>query len=426
MKLHIENFAKISVADIMFDGLTVIAGVNNTGKSTVGKVLYSFFRALSQMPKRVRRDRIDTIERAFFRITDFFPSSDQAQQLLDGNVSVDAVYEQLLQSEKDDFQPSLFPNQHRAKLSEFAKEDIHKTINDVRKTDDVAIARKLAYQVLDCVFHKQTIPLRDVDGEAILQLIVHGELNEMRFGKKGSHISHGTPLVKKVRYIANPDVLSLLNVRDISTNRAYTRAFEKYTLELAQELVEESGMSATEKEVVQTRLGKVFSLLDNEIKGNLTLDDEKNLALLEEGNDRPTKVENLSMGMKFFVLLKCMLLHGALQEKDVLILDEPENHLHPEWQVLYAEILVRLQKAFDLTLLVTSHSQFFVNALQRLAISEDIMDKTHFYFSKHDEKHPGFCTFEDVTDSTSTIFRSFNAAYGQLSRISKEFSGDDF
>ena len=33
MKLHIENFAKISSADIEFDGLTVIAGKNNTGKT---------------------------------------------------------------------------------------------------------------------------------------------------------------------------------------------------------------------------------------------------------------------------------------------------------------------------------------------------------------------------------------------------------
>lgn len=45
MKLRIENFAKISHADIEFDGLTVLAGANNTGKSTVGKILYSFYRS---------------------------------------------------------------------------------------------------------------------------------------------------------------------------------------------------------------------------------------------------------------------------------------------------------------------------------------------------------------------------------------------
>ncbi len=37
MKLYINNFAKIRNADVTVDGITVIAGENNTGKSTIGK-----------------------------------------------------------------------------------------------------------------------------------------------------------------------------------------------------------------------------------------------------------------------------------------------------------------------------------------------------------------------------------------------------
>ena len=40
MKLHIENLAKIGVANINLDGITVIVGDNNTGKSTIGKALW--------------------------------------------------------------------------------------------------------------------------------------------------------------------------------------------------------------------------------------------------------------------------------------------------------------------------------------------------------------------------------------------------
>ena len=43
MKLRIQNFAKIKEADIILDGITVIAGNNNTGKSTVGKILDSMY-----------------------------------------------------------------------------------------------------------------------------------------------------------------------------------------------------------------------------------------------------------------------------------------------------------------------------------------------------------------------------------------------
>ena len=39
MRLKIRNFAKILQADIEIDGITIIAGNNNIGKSTIGKIL---------------------------------------------------------------------------------------------------------------------------------------------------------------------------------------------------------------------------------------------------------------------------------------------------------------------------------------------------------------------------------------------------
>ena len=82
MKLPINNFAKISHAEIEFDGLTVIAGNNNTGKSTAGKILYAIFRALSQLERRVERDRIKTIVKAFNRIPGVLLSEEVAKRLL--------------------------------------------------------------------------------------------------------------------------------------------------------------------------------------------------------------------------------------------------------------------------------------------------------------------------------------------------------
>ena len=62
MKLSINNFAKIKQADIIIDGITVIAGENNTGKSTVGKVLFSLFNALSNVEEKIRDERLKEIE----------------------------------------------------------------------------------------------------------------------------------------------------------------------------------------------------------------------------------------------------------------------------------------------------------------------------------------------------------------------------
>lgn len=45
MELNIKNFSKIKEANIIINGITVIAGENNTGKSTIGKILFSSFNS---------------------------------------------------------------------------------------------------------------------------------------------------------------------------------------------------------------------------------------------------------------------------------------------------------------------------------------------------------------------------------------------
>lgn len=63
MRLNIKNFAKIKDADIIIDGITVIAGENNTGKSTVGKVLFSLFNSLQDIDNKILDDRAAAIRK---------------------------------------------------------------------------------------------------------------------------------------------------------------------------------------------------------------------------------------------------------------------------------------------------------------------------------------------------------------------------
>ena len=132
----------------------------------------------------------------------------------------------------------------------------------------------------------------------------------------------------------------------------------------------------------------------------------------------PTRVENLSMGMKALVLLKTILERQILDKKDVLILDEPEIHLHPEWQVIYAKVIVLLQQAYDLTILLTSHSPVFINAIQRYAVEAGITDKTNFYLSEEDALKPGFCTARHLDANTGPIYKGFNKSKSMLEKLS--------
>ena len=57
MRLKISNFAKIEKADIKIDGITVICGDNDTGKSTIGKILFSIFSSNYNSAKRIRGEK---------------------------------------------------------------------------------------------------------------------------------------------------------------------------------------------------------------------------------------------------------------------------------------------------------------------------------------------------------------------------------
>ena len=63
MKLKLENVGKISSANIDLNGITVIAGENNTGKSTIGKMLFCVFHAFYKIEEQVREERIKSISR---------------------------------------------------------------------------------------------------------------------------------------------------------------------------------------------------------------------------------------------------------------------------------------------------------------------------------------------------------------------------
>lgn len=55
MRLELENVGKISSANIKLDGITVIAGENNTGKSTIGKMLFAYLVRFIELKNKLRK-----------------------------------------------------------------------------------------------------------------------------------------------------------------------------------------------------------------------------------------------------------------------------------------------------------------------------------------------------------------------------------
>ena len=140
--------------------------------------------------------------------------------------------------------------------------------------------------------------------------------------------------------------------------------------------------------------------------------------------------ENLSLvsvstGIKTFAILNSLLKRGYIEENGIMVMDEPEVHLHPEWQIQLAEIAVMMQKVFNLNIVITTHSVEFLTAIEYFSKKYEIREKCNFYLTEK-EKAPTMgdlskVVFKDVTNDMEKIYTSISEPY---LRIYGQMEGD--
>ena len=120
---------------------------------------------------------------------------------------------------------------------------------------------------------------------------------------------------------------------------------------------------------------KVTSLMGGEFKK-----DDMGRYYFDKNGQR-IELVNTATGIKYFGIFQVLSQNNYLNKETVLILDEPEVHLHPKWQLEMAKIIVELVKN-GVKIVVNSHSPYMIEALKRYSEIEEIEDKTNFYLAE--------------------------------------------
>ena len=89
MRIQLENIGKIHQTQIDLNGITAIAGENNTGKSTVGKALFCIFNSFYHLNQKIRLARREMIAKAVYDSFNKF-NSDTGYSIYSTNVA-DAI-----------------------------------------------------------------------------------------------------------------------------------------------------------------------------------------------------------------------------------------------------------------------------------------------------------------------------------------------
>lgn len=110
---------------------------------------------------------------------------------------------------------------------------------------------------------------------------------------------------------------------------------------------------------------------------------------------------------------------GLINQNTLLILDEPEAHLHPQWIVHFAKFLVMLRKETQCTFLISSHSTDMVSSLKFIA-EKELKQKTRYYLADLEDDKRLLYSFKNLNDDIEPIFEKFNKSFRIMDGYSEE------
>ncbi|HHT24826.1 MAG TPA: ATP-binding protein [Clostridiaceae bacterium] len=421
MRLYLENIGKIKNTDIKINGVTIIAGENDTGKSTVSKALYAFFRSFHDFQQKTKKERKESIQRIIFKairetFDDLNYSRYQTRLIFENIVEEimnfidinglekfnDVKLKDIIAVDSD----GSFEEEQDA-FTDIDYVDVYNRIISIMDITPLELSRAIFSKVLQAEFNEQVNNIFTSKSGTILLEIDQKEYKSVITDNKVNSISKIINLYTDVVYIDDPYVLDEIN-RPFFHGRTLYNHRDDLRIKLA---INDFKHGFIDEVVAEKKLDEIIMKLNSVCPGQIVR--SRGMTGYSKGDsDQFIDVRNLSMGLKAFVILKTLLLNGTIEENGTIIMDEPEIHLHPDWQVKLAELIVLIQKEFGLHILITTHSPYFLNAVEVFSEIHGITEKCNYYLASNDTEN--YATIEEVTDNIDLIYKKLARPFQDL------------
>lgn len=401
MRLSLKNIGKIGTASVEIDGITVIAGENNTGKSTVGRALFAVFNSFYRVQEQIKAERMENIERLLIManlgvansvvVTDEGIAREIVQHMEKYKENRDAIREVIVTNAFS----------YRENVEDYG-DQVNNTVSRIMESlriPDADIFKSILENKLYAEFNGQVNNVfSDGVGEIVLtikheDIVVRIEENSVK------RVAGDVDLHTESVYFDDPFVLDEVQ-RNVVYYR-FGRRYQNHREHLRMKLGTEGGGNLVDELVASNKLESVYQKISEVCSGDI-VSDKRSLGYRRKNTDRVLDVKNLSTGLKTFAMLKMLLLNGTIEYNGTIILDEPEIHLHPEWQLLFAELIVLIQKEFGVHILLNTHSPYFLNALEVYSAKYGVADKCRYYLASSEND---VSSIEDVTDHIERIYQ---------------------
>lgn len=403
MKIVVENIAKVKKAEIEINGITVLAGKNDTGKSTIGKMLYSVFNSMSNIQYRIyeeRKKNLTSILHGLFR--NIYGSLFLKYKYDIENYVDNLLMKDVLSVNIDDSFQSLkqFITQFEQINSE-ADEQIIKNysqqITETLQLNDDDILEEILNESVNAEFCGQVNNIdNNSEGSVLLQIKdrkIEVNVRDNTCFLNKDDITLGTEVI----YIDDPCVLEAGYSQMLYVGLNHKSHLKRKIY------AEKDDSNIIGDMILSNKFKKIMSKLDSVCEGNIVIDNRnRNLGYKRDGSGKILDLRNLSAGLKSFAIIKSLLENRTIDVNGTIILDEPEIHLHPEWQLIFAELVVLMQLSFNLHVLINTHSPYFLNAIEVYSTKYGINEYCKYYLSEADKDN--MYTMVDVTENLEKIY----------------------
>lgn len=419
VELSIKDFRAIKHAEISIDGITVVAGVNGSGKSTLSKLLYYIFNEVIAY-EELAVSNFNNRAQPYFNVLEQM----QYRAIMHKGFNTNSLgrnirFRGLPSMEQADSFMSLVRDLCNRFLESTKKTtedpDVSERLDWILRSTTRLSGNHTTKELLDAlVVQLETLleeakqinierPIRilrdnlsEIFNTNFPRNIVLREWGDPIIGDNVTHIPipHS---VKKVAYIDTPMVIGMpIN----SLQPSYWREINALLKKPPQR-----GYKRTINNLIRENIQGDASFNDDYFDGGFTYKrkDGQEFDLME-----------CATGIKSFSMLQLLLKNRFIDENTLLIIDEPEAHLHPQWIVEYARIIVLLHKRVGVKFFIASHSTDMVSAIRYLAEKEKCLNALEFYVAEENQTTEGHYNFRSLGLDIDPIFESFNKSFQRL------------
>ena len=415
MRLKVKNVNKISQADVYLNGLTVIVGPNNSGKSTIGRTLFTTIKAIANtnVPQDFLQDKqlrkhVQSLYQRLYALsrknkidweTQFPKMVPEFIRYLQANIeNITAIIK-----EKKSYIDGLdiVPRQKSLLIEDLTNIQLCVSFKEspaaIIKTDlQYMVESEFINRFCSTNTKKSTVELSSEETAKIQYEVINNLVNKVECSREN--------FIKDATYVESPLYIHLLDA--LLMARTYREIVDRRSL-LSSAMVPVHIKDLAEKIMLAVRQPNNiidFSNLhiEDTTHGSFIYDRDSQQIMYKSEDGNTYSPINIASGLKSFGLLQLLSVGSFLGPNHMLIWDEPENHLHPEWQIRLAEIFVKLAKGGQ-PILITTHSPYFLQAIKYFSAKETFEKYVNYYLPEETENN--LVELKDISNDLNKAFQ---------------------